>query len=251
MTEQTTENAYLGGRVRIKQPSKGYRAGVDPVLLAAAIEASSGQTALELGTGVGTAALCLAARVPGIQLHGVEIQPAYASLARENATLNDADFSVFEADLTNLPQDLKQRRFDHVFANPPYFDRNTGNAATDAGREQAMGEDTPLKTWLEVAVKRVQPKGYVTFIHRAERLGDLLRNMPTAMGSLQVQPFVPRPGRDANLVLVRARHSGRAPLRLHAPIQLHSGQTHEKDAEDYTDRIKSVLRDGNSLGFPA
>lgn len=251
MTSKITENEYLGGKVRIRQPANGYRAGVDPVLLAASIPAKSGQKILELGTGVGTAALCLAARVPDLTLTGVEIQPEYAALARENAALNDAAFEVIDADLNALPDALKQSRFDHVMANPPYFDRATGHAAQDAGREVAMGEDTPLSDWLKVAAKRVAPKGYVTFIHRSERLADLLAAIPSTLGSIQVQTFIPRPGRDANLILVRARHSGRAALRLHAPIQLHSGQTHVKDAEDYTNQIKSVLRDGAALDLPA
>ncbi|MFY0596892.1 MAG: methyltransferase [Cognatishimia sp.] len=251
MTDKITENEYLSGRVRIRQPAVGYRAGVDPVLLAASIPAKSGQSVLELGTGVGTAALCLAARVSELSLTGIEIQPDYAALARANGSLNQADFDVFEADLAKLPSDLKQQRFDHVIANPPYFDRLSGHTASDAGRERAMGEDTPLKIWLEVAAKRVAPKGYISFIHRAERVGDILSLMPPSMGSVQVQPFIPRPERDANLVIVRARHSGRAPLRLHAPFQLHQGLRHEKDAEDYTIGIKAVLRDGKALPIPA
>ncbi|MEM6466501.1 MAG: methyltransferase, partial [Pseudomonadota bacterium] len=48
MSELRTD-AYLGGRVQITQPAKGYRAGTDPVLLAAAVPALAGQTVLELG----------------------------------------------------------------------------------------------------------------------------------------------------------------------------------------------------------
>lgn len=251
MSQNITKNEYLSGRVRIRQPAKGYRAGVDPVLLAASVPAKSGDHILELGTGVGTAALCLAARIKGLTLTGVEIQSEYAELARANGALNHVEFDVIEADLSQLPADLKQRRFEHVIANPPYFDRDTGSAATDAGRERAMGEDTPLKIWLEIAAKRVAPKGYVSFIHRAERVVDLLTFMPTVLGSIQVQPFIPRAGRDANLVIVRGRHSGRAPSRLHAPIQLHQSAQHEKDAEDYTPLIKGVLRDAKALPIPA
>lgn len=251
MSQKITENEYLGGKVRIRQPVSGYRAGVDPVLLAASIPAKSGQSVLELGTGVGTAALCLAARVPNLTISGIEIQPEYASLARDNGRLNGVAFEVVDADLSALPDSIKQKRFDHVIANPPYFDRSAGHAATNAGRETAMGENTPLSEWLSVAAKRVTPKGYVTFIHRAERLADLLAFLPTTLGSVQVQPFIPRQGRDANLILVRARHSGRAPLKLHAPILLHAGLTHVADAEDYTPEIKSVLRKGAALTMPA
>ncbi len=250
MTEIITENEYLGGKVRIRQPQTGYRAGVDAVLLASAVYALPGQTVLELGTGVGTAALCLAARVGNLQLCGVEIQQEYAALAKSNAALNNSEFEVYRCNLEHLPDPLKQRRFDHVIANPPYFDRRNGHAAHDVGRETAMGEQTPLSTWIKVATKRVAPRGHVTFIHRAERLGDLLAAMPPTLGSIQVQNFQPRVGRDAHLVIVRARHSGRAPLRIHAPILMHEGEEHRTDGEDYTPVIRAVLREGAALPMP-
>ncbi len=83
--EAVTEDALLDGRVRLRQPVAGYRAATDPVLLAAACPARAGESALDLGCGAGAAALCLAARVAGMDLHGLEVQPAYAALARENA----------------------------------------------------------------------------------------------------------------------------------------------------------------------
>ena len=250
MSENITENEYLGGRIRIRQPQKGYRAGVDPVLLAASVPARSGQSVLELGLGVGTAALCLSERVDGLSLTGVEIQSDYAALARENASLNAADLTVVDADLAVLPDQIKNSRFDHVIANPPYFDRNAGHPAGDPGRETAMGEATPLALWLDIAARRVVPKGYVSFIHRAERLGDLLAQLPKTLGSVQVQPLQPRVGRDAHLVILRARHSGKAPLRIHAPITMHQGENHGQDAEDYTPEIKALLRDGAALAMP-
>lgn len=250
MNDHTTVNDYLGGKVSIRQPRKGYRAGIDPVVLAASVPAKSGQSVLELGIGVATASLCLHHRVAGLSLTGVEIQEDYAELARENGGTNGADLTVFTCDLEHMPLPLRQARFDHVIANPPYFDRTAGHAAQDSGRETAMGEATPLSSWLNIAAKRVAPKGFVTFIHRAERLADLLSGLPSVLGSVQVQPLQPREGRDSHLILVRARHSGRAPLRLHAPIMLHAGVAHIRDDEDYTPHIKSVLRDGARLNMP-
>lgn len=245
-----TENAYLGGRLIIRQPARGYRAGVDPVLLAASVPAKSGDTVLELGCGVGTAALCLAARVPGLALTGIELQSAYAALARENATANALPLDVIEADLAALPTDLRQRQFTHVIANPPYFDRAAGSRATDTGRETAMGEDLPLELWVDTAARRLAPKGLATFIHRAERLPDLLAAMQSRLGSLECLPLQPRVGRAAKLVLVRGRKGGRAAFRLHAPILMHDGAKHEKDGDDYTPEISAVLRDGGVLAFP-
>lgn len=246
-----TSNAFLNGRVTIRQPVKGYRAGVDPVFLAASIPAKAGQSVLELGCGAGTAALCLGWRVRGLDLSGVEIQAEYAQLARENATFNGQELDVYCADLTMLPADIKQNRFDHIIANPPYFDRDASTAAQDAGREVSMGEGTPLETWVNTAAKRLADKGYATFIHRAERLPDLLAALHTRLGSIEVLPLQPRVGRDANLVLVRARKGGRAAFRLHAPVLLHEGAQHDGDKESYTPQVRAVLRDGTSLPFPA
>lgn len=244
-----TENAFLGGRLTLRQPRVGYRAGVDPVLLAASVPVDAGQQVLELGCGVGTAMFCLAARVPDVRLSAVEVQPAYAALARDNATLNGLEADIIDGDLSNLPEEIRHIQFDHVIANPPYFDRDASTRAKDEGREVAMGEVTPLGVWVDVAARRLKPKGYVSFVHRAERLPELLREMSPRLGSVQVQPLQARVGRDAGLVLVRARKGGRADFRLHAPIVMHEGAEHLVDAESYTPEIRAVLRDGAALAF--
>ena len=250
MSAALTQNDFLSGRVTLWQPKDGYRAGVDPVLLAATIPAKPGQQVLELGSGAGAAFLCLAARVPDLTVHAVEVQPEYAAVAQRNAKDNGADATIWEADLAALPLELRQMQFDHVLANPPYFDRTASTAAQDAGRDVAMGEDTPLRVWIEVAAKRLAPKGTATFVHRAERLPDLLSGMQDVLGSLQVLPLQARAGRDANLVLVRGVKGGRAAFRLHAPVRLHEGDKHTQDGESYTAQISAVLRDGAALLFP-
>ncbi|MEQ9694203.1 methyltransferase domain-containing protein [Shimia sp. SDUM112013] len=247
---QTSENAFLDGRLTIAQPVDGYRAGVDPVFLAAAVPAHPGQSVLELGCGVGTASLCLGWRVAGLTLTGVEIQTTYADLARTNASRNGQALEVHIADLAHLPEVLRQRQFDHVIANPPYFDRSASTAAREAGRETAMGEATPLSLWVDTAARRLAPKGFASFIHRAERLPDILAAFSGRLGSVQVLPLQPRLGRDANLVLVRGRKGGRAAFRLHAPVLLHEGTHHDGDRESYTSEVRAVLRDGTALPFP-
>ncbi|WP_238365057.1 tRNA1(Val) (adenine(37)-N6)-methyltransferase [Mesobacterium pallidum] len=236
-------SGFLGGRIALLQPLKGYRAGVDPVLLAASVPARAGHSVLELGCGAGAASLCLAARVQGLTLTGLELQPGYAALARKNAALNDLPLTVVEGDLAAMPANLRQRRFDIVIANPPYFDRSASTRAPDAGRDTAMGEDTPLADWVQAGSRRLAPRGLYAMIHRAERLGEILSLAPQAgLGSLRVLPLAPRAGRDAQLVIVHMTKGGRAPLRLHAPFILHAGDRHAGDAPDYTEAAEAILR---------
>jgi len=236
-----TRDAFLGGQLMISQPKRGYRAGIDPVLLAASVTATAGQSVLELGCGVGVAALCLAARVPGLDITGVEVQPDYAALAQRNAASNNLRFNVVIADLAKLPADLRQRRFDHVIANPPYFDRQTGPQANNPGREFALGETTPLEQWLENARKRLRDGGRMTLIQRVDRLPACLAGLDHRMGSVIVRPLAARPGRSPDLFLLQATKGGRAKFRLLAPIYLHSGGAHSEGPKDYTATIAAVL----------
>jgi len=242
-------NAFLGGRLQILQPLNGYRAGVDPVLLAASVLAASGQSVLELGCGVGVASLCLGARVSGLDLNGLEIQPAYADLAQRNALSNAIEMQVATGDLLAMPDQIRMRQFDHVIANPPYFLRSDSVAAHNTGREAALGEMTPLSDWIKFAAKRCAPKGCVSMIHRAERLPEILAGFGASLGSLQVLPLVPRRYRDVQLVIVRGVKNGRAKFRLFDGLKMHRGHTHVKDSENYTKTIRSVLRDGAALPF--
>ncbi len=244
-----SRDAFLGGRLMIWQPRQGYRAGVDPVLLAASVPARAGQSVLELGCGVGVASLCLAARVAGLELAGVEIQADYAALARRNAAAAGYALQVETGDLTALPDSLRQRQFDHVIANPPYFQRDRSVPARDKGRETALGEGTALAAWVEVAARRVVDGGHVTFIQRAERLPELIGLMTARLGSVEVLPLAPRRGRAAQLVLIRGRKGGRAAFRLLDPVLMHAGETHNGDREDYTALVHAVLRAGAALPF--
>lgn len=246
-----TRDAFLGGRLHLWQPRRGYRAGVDPVYLAGAVPAVAGQSVLELGCGAGAAILCLGRRVPDLALCGVELQSEYADLARRNAALNGLTLEVLEADLTALPAGVRQRQFDHVIANPPYYRAGAHTGAADAGRAVALGGDTPLDAWVAVAARRLAPRGLLHMIQRADRMPEMLSACTGRLGSVEILPLAPRIGRAAELVLLRARKGGRAAFRLHAPVILHPGQRHERDGESDTAEILSVQRDGAAFPWPA
>lgn len=242
-----TEDRILGGRVVLWQPRRGYRAGIDPVLLAAATPAAPGQSVLELGAGAGAAFLCLAARVPDLSIMAIELQEEYAALARHNAHSNDCAARVFAADLRDLPQEVRQQRFDHVIANPPYYERNLGSPSADRGRDMAFAGDTPLHDWIEAASRRLAPKGWLTLIQKATRLPEMLDALNGKLGSIRVLPLCGRNGRPADRVLLWARKEGRAPFQLEAPLVLHEGETHLRDEEDYSPLVRGIVRDAQPL----
>lgn len=244
-----THDKFLGGRLKLWQPRRGYRAGVDPVLLAATVP-DDARTVLDLGCGVGAAGLCLAARVPGLTVTGLELQPLYADLARRNAEETGLAFEIVQGDLTRMPRELRDRQFDHVIANPPYFRRDQSVPARDEAREHAMGEAAPLADWVRAAARRVRDRGQVTMIQRVERLPELLALFDRFLGSVQLLPLIPRPGRDSQLVIVRGRKGGKAAFRLHAGVVMHDAPRHDSDREDYSPAIRAVLRDAAALPFP-
>ncbi|MGJ8587855.1 MAG: tRNA1(Val) (adenine(37)-N6)-methyltransferase [Yoonia sp.] len=246
-TEDLTKDDFLGGKIAIWQPKRGYRAGVDPVLLAASVPAKAGQTVLELGCGVGTASLCLAARVPDLRATGVEVQSDYAALAQRNANENALPLTVVTADLRALPADLRQERFDHVIMNPPYFDRAAGTASYDTGKDIAFAGNTPLQAWLDVGARRVGPRGYLTLIQRMERLPEALDALAGRLGAIIVRPVAGRANRAPELFLLQARQEGKTPFRMAPTLIMHNGEAHLGDQESYTPEVARVLRNGADL----
>jgi tRNA1(Val) A37 N6-methylase TrmN6 len=240
-----SDDKFLCGRLRLLQPLKGYRAATDPVLLAAACPAEPGQSVLDLGCGAGAATLCLGLRVPGLSLAGLELQPAYADLARRNADRNSIAVEVHEGDLNRMPAGLR-RDFDHVIANPPYYAAH-GSPSPVAARARAMQVETPLSAWVAAATRRLRPGGWLTLICGADGLPEVLAALAPKMGSAAVLPLAPREGRAALRIVLRARKGGRAPFRLLAPFVIHQGAAHDGDRESYTPAANAVLRDGADL----
>ena len=245
--QRLTRDAFLGGRLHIWQPVNGYRAGIDPVILAAATNASPGQTVLDLGCGVGVASLCLAARVPELRITGLELQPTYAALARRNATENRLDVSVMEGDVRSMPLELRDRSFDHVIANPPYYDRTRGTGSSIPDRETALGESMPLVDWIRSGIRRLSPKGMLHVIQRSERLPELLAACSDRVGDIRVVPLLPRRKRPARLVLLRARKGALGDFRLLSPVLLHYGDRHGSEDDGYSVEVEAALRDGEQL----
>lgn len=236
-----TEDGFLGGRIVARQPRGGFRSGIDSVMLAAAVPACTGDDVLELGCGVGIAALCLAARVPDCLVTGIEIAPELIGLANDNARANRFEDRVrFElADAFQLPKHLR-KAFCHVFCNPPFHQR-AGEISPNSDRARALSDREGLGNWIAAGFARVAAGGTLTMILRADRLGEAIQ-IASPRG-ICVFPLWPRAGEPAKRILLQIRKNSRAPLRLAAGLVLHD----EEGA--YTPRTDAVLRNAASLAL--
>lgn len=239
-----SEDRLLGGAVRLRQPRAGYRAAIDPVFLAASVPARRGERVLELGVGSGAAALCLARRVPGCAVIGLERQRAMAALAARNAALNGMEgrVEIVAGDLLEPPASLKAQRFDHVMANPPYLPPSRADRRKPGARDASDVEGAAdLSAWIDYALRRVRPRGTVTFIHRADRLDAILAALAGRAGGIVVVPLWPKAGVAAKRVIVRARKGVATPLVLTAGLVLHEAEG------AFTAAAEKILRDGGAL----
>lgn len=247
-----SDDAFLGGKLQILQPEKGYRAGIDAVLLAASIPASDGDTLFEAGIGTGVAAACLATRVPGTIITGVEIAARYALIAEENFKRNKLHerIMVLKGDLCDS---MRHDQVDwpapnsvsHAYANPPFFLDTTVQAPADGLRAQAhMLKAGELENWVKVMTSAVRPRGTVSIIHPATSLLTLLAAMSSKLGGLTVLPLRAHRKDAASRIIVRGTKGSKAPLQLLPGLVLH-----EAGSNTFVDEVEAVLRSGEALQF--
>ncbi len=236
-----TEDRLLDGRVRLAQPAAGYRAAIDPVLLAAAVPAESGQHALDLGCGVGAAGLCLLARAPDLRVVGVELNLAMARLAAENGKANGHDAGRYQARcadvraLDDLPMD-----FDHVLMNPPFHDPRA-TPSPDSAKALATHAGEDLAAWVEAAHRRLKHRGGLTLIWPTARLSHAMTAVSKRFGGIALAPIWPRAGAQAKRVLIHAVKESRAPESLKPGLVLHG------EGNGYTEAARGILWDAQAF----
>ncbi|MGE3651242.1 MAG: tRNA1(Val) (adenine(37)-N6)-methyltransferase [Reyranellaceae bacterium] len=245
MTDRT-DDTLLGGRVALWQPRAGYRVSIDAVLLAAAVMPRAGDRILDTGCGVGAIGLCLLARAGDIAftLVGLEAQPDYAALARENVERNGVHgrYAIVEGDLARPPAELLDRPFDQVISNPPHLDSGAGTPSPDESADKANRESAlDLEGWIARCLARLKPRGTLTLVQRADRLPAILAALDGRTGEIAVLPLWPAAGEPARRVIVQARKGVGGPARLLPGLVLHGG------SGKYTTQAESILRDAAPL----
>jgi tRNA1(Val) A37 N6-methylase TrmN6 len=239
-----TDDAMLGGRLRLLQPRRGHRFGHDAVLLAASVPAKDKEHFVEFGAGVGAASLALLARVPGARLSMIEIDPALADLAAQNVARNGfADrarvivLNASAAARAFSAKGLSASCADHVFMNPPFHDESHRASPDSMKRRAHMASRRLLTRWVAAATRLLRAGGTLTVIWRADGLPSVLEALARKFGSVAILPIHGKDGGDAIRVIVQAVKGGRAPLKLVAPLILNG-----KDNRPTTE-AETVMRD--------
>lgn len=244
-----TRDEFLSGKLNIVQPEKGFRAGLDSVLLGASVAQTDGEL-LDLGCGVGVAALTALTHNEQLNASLIDVNAEMVELARHNIEVNEMPerARAYELDVTTEGKlrsaaGLQVDHFDVVIANPPFFDAAAGTLATGEGRASARHMPAKdLDKWVRTAAASARPGGKIIFVYRADGLKDLLIAFEKRFGAVAALPIVPRHGLDATRILIRGIKGSRAPMSLKSPLILHE----DKGREFRTD-VDAVFRGSERL----
>jgi tRNA1(Val) A37 N6-methylase TrmN6 len=224
--QEFTEDAFLGGKLHLRQPKSGHRAGHDAMLLAAATPARSGDRVVEFGAGVGAAGLAVAKRVAGIKLVLVEIDEGLAELARGNAVSNAIAADLIVLDVTSGPgafetAGLSVDSADVVLMNPPFNDSARHRASPDKARASAhVATPVTLESWIHASRRILKSGGVLAMIWRADGIAEVLAALDRGFGSLAIVPVHADATSPAIRLLVRAIKGGKAPTRVEPALIL-------------------------------
>ena len=244
--EGVSVDDFLGGAIKLVQPRDGYRVSMDTVMLAACVPAKAGERIIEGGVGSAGAALCLARRVPGAVVHGIDIQDDMLAFARRNIAYNalEDQVTVAKGCITDLSG--PEATYDHVMVNPPYLADGKGIRPPIASKGLAhMDSSAALKDWVRFYLYRVKNRGTVSIIYRADRVDEVIAQLYRRVGELKIMPLWPRFGAPAKRVIIQGRKG------VHGTASILPGLALHGDVERYTKEAKAILWDGAALDLKA
>ncbi|KRN76733.1 tRNA1(Val) (adenine(37)-N6)-methyltransferase [Weissella minor] len=217
-------------QVHIIQSKDVFSFSLDAVLLAnfANPRKSGRGLTVDLGTGNGAIPLFMAHKVQG-KLLGVEIQPQLAEMAQRSVEMNELTdkIEILNADMRDIFETVRPGSADTVVSNPPYFSVDSEKTVMKEDEHYAIARheikaDLALVT--KTANKLLKNKAHFFMVHRPDRLFEIIDALRAAHLSPKKLQFVyPKPGSEANIVLIDAIKDGDGTgARILPPIITHN-----------------------------
>ncbi len=228
---KTTVDHFLDGRLLLEQPASGrHRAGLDAILLAAALPSDAVGRLVDLGSGVGTAGMAAATRAPQLDVVLAERDETVAELARANAIRPEnahlhGRVRVVEVDLmarAKMREALLPRESaEFVITNPPFFAPHEVRASPSDRRAAAHVLEGTLDDWIRVAAATLGPHGRLALIFKGDGLPEILAATSGRFGALEIMPIHPREGEVAHRLVATAIKGSRAKPSILPGLVLH------------------------------
>lgn len=235
-----SKNDFLEGKIKLLQYKTGYRVTSDSVFVSSAVQAKSGETILDVGTGTGIILFCLGYRIPHLKMTGIDIQSDLLELASQNNTLNQQDIEWIQEDIATKKSLIHGRQFHHVVTNPPFYRENI--IRQNKQTAMAFHQSLDLEMWIRYCIKHIRPKGTFTLIHRPEALPEILSILgKTVLGGIEIIPIHSKTTQEANRIIIRGVLGSKKQLTIHPPFITHTSEN------KYTNQAEDILRNGQAL----
>ncbi len=243
---ELTKDSFLGGKLLIYQPKKGFRAGTDSIFLSAFINAKKSQKIAELGCGVGTVSLALALRVKQLQISAFEINEDVSQIAKQNVLLNKLEdsISIFNQDIKELNSQKELAcSFNIVLSNPPFYKQeSTRKSLNDLRNQGFIEQSAKLEDFIKTAKFMLKNNGQIYFIHLVERLDDIVFLLKQhGFGCLEILFIYSYANKDANRVIVKARKNSKGFTKVFKPFVVHNENGFSKQASAVLNNCKALV----------
>ena len=189
------------------QPVKGFRSGSDALLLSESINFRASSKIIDIGAGVGAISIGILQKNPTVKITALEYQSDYCQILKKNMLLNGVEHNIdiINGNLLDIMQLLSPDSFDYVVTNPPFYDVGTCRLPLDDSKKIAHCGIINLDNWLKKSLYVLRNGGYLAFILRTDRLGEVYTILNKKVGDFNITPIFTGKANYAKRIIVTCR----------------------------------------------
>tara|TARA_B100000029_G_scaffold428174_1_gene437945 strand:- start:988 stop:1713 length:726 start_codon:yes stop_codon:yes gene_type:complete len=239
---ETSLDEFLGGKIKIFQPIKGYRGGIDAVLLASFVNAIKNTKILDAGSGTGLISFCLAYRLSGIKITGIEKNFYYHSLSLKSLQFNKLKSKIdfIKNDLKNINEPI----FDLIISNPPWYEKNSTYKSNNFLINEARIESLSLDEWVKKINQNLKTNGSYYTIFPYKRISKLVDVLNQYFNNIAIYPISSFSDTEPNKAIIFAKKSDQdSRIGEFERIIIH------KNDKTFMENINNVLSKGMPFTF--